>query len=276
MPGGSILIGRRQAETERPMGWDQPIQLAKKGRDELLTTLVGYKVTYAGPVTPAAYKDGITSPMQFDYEGTAYTGNMTVHLAKVAGTPDPEKLGIGQSTQVEFRLTIYMPDLDSKTMEWNTKRTGKPATIKRDGLLKYTIVADRLETDNDKFNSTLKDGATRWCDILGGSAQLIFYQIPGATDVQEGEVRTQGLLMTAMASGNNLRLSIEAPAGTPLDIKLYDINGQMVRQLGAQGLTTGQPKETLEFSLDGLAAGNYFVAVDSPRGRASVPIILSK
>lgn len=285
MPGGSILIGtgRRQAEPEQQHGgWDAPIQLAKKGMDETLTTKVGYKLTYAGPVTPNAYTSGITSPVNFQYEGETYNGNMTIKLTKIAGQKDPAKMGIGETSSVDFRLTMLMPQLDPNPVVWDTKDLGKPATIKRDGLLKYTIVADRLDTDNDKFNSTLKDGATRWCDILGGSATLMFYRIPGATGVQEGEVRTQGLLMTATASGDNLHLQLEAPEGTQFTegiqftVKLYDSNGALAKSLGEGIVRSAQ--ETLDFDIGklGLVAGRYFVAVESSQGRASVPIIVVK
>lgn len=274
MPGGPFYLGARtrQAEPERvtpALDWSRPLQpLAKKGTDETLTTKVGYKVAYVGPVTNSAYTSGITSPVQIEQDGITYNGTMNIKLTKITG----------DSAHVDFRLTLSIPQLDSKTMVWDTKDLGQPASIKRENLLKYTIIADKLYTDNDKFNATMKDGDTLTRDILSGSATLSFYRIPGETPVEEtGPVRTQGLLMTAMASGDNLRLSIEAPAGTPLDIKIYNMQGQVVQQLGAPGMTTNQHKETLNYTIDpSLASGSYFVTVDSPRGRASVQIILVK
>ncbi|VVB57046.1 Uncharacterised protein [uncultured archaeon] len=266
MPGGPVYYQAKPRQEEQAYsGWTQPIALAKKGGDELQTTKVGYQVTYTGPVTPNAYTSGISSPFSFEQDGTTYTGTMTIKLTRIQG----------DSSHVHFRLTLNIPQLDSNTVVWDTQG-GEPASITRHGLVQYTVVANKLYTDNDRFNATMDEGETLTRDILSGTGSVSFYRIPGETGVEAATpVRTQGLLMSAMAAGERLRLSIEAPVGTPVDIELYDLQGRRVRQLGTG--TVSQPQENLEYGLDaGLSNGTYFVVVKSPQGEAAAQILVVK
>ena len=83
-----------------------------------------------------------------------------------------------------------------------------------------------------------------------------------------------GLLVAAI--GDNLHLSINAPIGTELDIKIHDVHSHEVRQLGASGIITNQREENLDFSADGLADGAYFIALKSKCGDVQVPVFISK
>lgn len=266
MGGGTVLLGR-PVEAFKPA--------AKKSGDRLLSgELIAYTITYQGPADGGVFsKNGATFPITLkDKDGNEYTGTMWLKLTKRNdGTYD-------------VQMKIKAKDKNGKEIEldYDSKRDGgKPGTVEFKGL-KMTVTFD-IRTNNDLFNKNMDEGVSKYTlatNPISGKelSSVTFDKHPVQTGVLEGTgpIRRNAQLRMEHAGADYIGFSLIGMAGQAFDAKLYDVSGREVRALGAGGLRATTDEEHLQFDLQGLAAGTYYLVVASEKAKISLPFVITR
>lgn len=266
MGGGMMLVGNPvdAFETEKRKG--PRIQ----GGEEKIT----YTIVYDGPADGRVFtKNGATFPITLkDKDGNEYTGTCWMKLVR---NPDGT---------YEIQMKIKAKDKDGKEIEldYDSKRDGgKPANVKFNGL-RMTITAD-IACDNAKFNENMGEGMSEYVlatNPINGTtiSKISFDKHPPTVGVFEGSgpIQMSAQLKLEHAGADYIGFTLSGMAGQSFDASIYDVRGNKVRTLGSGGLRGAKEEESLQFDLNGLASGTYFLMVTSERAKINMPFVITQ
>jgi hypothetical protein len=262
MGGGMMLLGNEHNYTQNE---------TKKSGPKILGGEVTYTITYQGPADGRIFSpSGVTFDITLkDKDGNEYKGKCWMRLTK------NEKGG--------YDIQIKIHAVDGKgnmiDIDYDSKRDGgKPAQVTFQGVT-MKVVAD-IKTDNDVFNKNMSDGTTTYVlatnPITGEATTTLTFE-PHKTDAIEGwNIKKPGLLKIEHAGADYIEFVLQGFAGQTFDAKIYNVQGQEVRTLGSSGLRATLDNERLQFDLNGLGAGVYYLVIIAEKAKISQPFIITK